>query len=342
MLINDSTTHTIPASAGAGGAGEYATPIQSVANFQSFNLGIIAHCSSQSTAGGPLVMPVTITWFADAAGSFPVESDTYWMWLVSNSGVSPNYQLRGGGPAKGAYVVIAVANLSATATIAVTQITLIGNGRAISAARFNQPAPYIDISSGLTLLATDNEAQIQLTGYPDGSDGVLCNESGNTNIVAGSTYWLPMPLYTGPVSCRFSTSVALANDFVLATAAPLLNGNLAPGSQLPGRHLEPRQHRRHRLHGHAAARQRAGVRRLQGGRRQPRHHPRDPGHSRLEEATVNTSNLIEMISVIADPARRRRRRRGQAHPHRRRGREQRQDGEAAPARWPTRGDRRGA
>ena len=234
VLINDSSTHTIPVSAGAGGAGDYITPLQDVQNYQSFNLAVTAHCSSQATAGGPLVMPVTVTWYADSAGSFVVESDTYWMWLVSNSAASPNYQLRGGGPAKGAYMTVGLFNLSATATIAVTQITLIGAGRAISQARFNQPAPYIDISSGVALLSTANEAEIQLTGYPDGSDGILCNESANTNIVAGDAYWLPMPLYTGPVWCRFSTSVALANDFVLATAAPLLNGDLAPGASSQG------------------------------------------------------------------------------------------------------------
>lgn len=235
VLISDSATHTIPVSGGAAGAGQYATAIQDVRNYQSFNLAIEASCPSQSGAAAPLVMAVTLSWFADAAGDFLVESDTYWMWLANSSSFASNYPLRGGGPAKGAYVVIGVANLGTGATIDVSQITLIGNGRAISQARFNQPPPYAHMSSGLGFLPTVNEAVIALSpGYPDGSDGILCNESQNAGIVAGDSYWLPLPLYTGPVSCRFSTSVALGSDFVLCTSAPLWNGNVAPGGGAQG------------------------------------------------------------------------------------------------------------
>lgn len=235
VIINDSTTHTIPVSAGAGGAGQYVTPIQNIANYQSFNLAVKAYCASQSSAGAPLVMPVTIDWFADAAGTLLVESDTYWMWLANSSSFAGNYLLRGGGPAKGAYMTVGFANLSLTAVVDIGQITLIGTGRAVSQARFNQVAPYANMNSGQGYLPTFNQAQIGLApNYPDGSDGILCNESGNTNITAGNTFWLPLPLYTGPVSCRFTTSLALANDFILATAAPLRNGDLVPGASSQG------------------------------------------------------------------------------------------------------------
>jgi hypothetical protein len=231
-LVNDSGGHTLTNSGGQ--PVPYVTPLASVQDFQSFSLSVQAYCGSQSTADAPLTLPVQLSWYADEAGEFLVEQETWWMWVASGATEAAKCPLIGGGAARGAYLSVAFSNLSDTANIDVTQITLTGNGRSSGNPRFYQTPPYAGIASGVMVLSTVNPALLNLEGYPNGSDGILANESSNGNIAASQTYWLPLPLFSGQVWARFSTSIALASDFVLCTAAPLANGQVTPGASSQG------------------------------------------------------------------------------------------------------------
>jgi hypothetical protein len=234
-LISDASGHSLGSSGGR--PVPYTTPIVDVQAYQSFSLIIQAYCASQATAGAPLVMPVQIFWYADSAGDYLLEVDTVWCWIPNSAAQAAINPLLGGGPCKGAYAALSFYTTALSATIDVALISMTGNGRSISTARFRQCAPVANINSGITLLSSVNPtnglASVE-PGYSVGGDGIVANETDNVNVAASSTYWLPLPLFNGPVYVRFQTSTALANDFVLCTAAGLQNGQVQPGSASQG------------------------------------------------------------------------------------------------------------
>jgi hypothetical protein len=226
IILNDVTSYSVQDPT------PYTTNVYSVQNFSSYSLAIKAYCSSQGTVNAPLIMPVQLNWFADAAGTFLLEIDTYWMWVANGQVSAFNSPLLGGGPAKGAYLSITFTSVSNVAIpIFIPQISILGNNRSQSANHFYQTVPTI--MSGILRLPSVNPAQL-MTNFPNGSDGILANEQSNATIAANGTNWLPMPLFSGQVSCRFTTSTPLANDFVMCTAAGLMNGQVQAGTAAQG------------------------------------------------------------------------------------------------------------
>jgi hypothetical protein len=224
--LYDTTTHTIAVSA------TYTTPVLNVQNYQSFSLSVEAYCPSQSNAGAPLVQQVQLQWYADAAATQLLETDTYWMWIGSSAATAANTPLVGGGPARGAYLTITFFNHSSIEPVDVILISVFGTGRATEKLRFTQPAPISGIASGITVLPSQNITQFNNT--ISGADGIIANESNNFNMAASNTYWLPFPLFEGQVSIRFATSTALANDLVVCTAEGLENSQVIAGSGCQG------------------------------------------------------------------------------------------------------------
>jgi hypothetical protein len=232
FLINDTSVHTLTTT--NGNSVPYITAIVSMMEYQSYSLSVQCWCPAQGSTGAPFTMPVTLLWYADSNGSYLLEKETVWMWVINNSADISEFALRGGGPAKGAYAAIQFNNLSSSETINVAGIFFSGNGRAISKTRFTQPSPRGSLTTGISMFPIQNIAGTELTGYPDGSDGIICNESDNGNTASNNIYWLPLPLYSGKLYCRYATSEALANDFVLASAAPLFYGEIAAGTNTQG------------------------------------------------------------------------------------------------------------
>ena len=229
-ILSDTTVHTIAAGAG----NTYITPVLNVQPYQSFSMSATAYCTAQNNPQAPLVAAVQISWYADSGGTVLLETDMHWMWLADSSAGASLIPFSGGSSARGAYMTITFYQPGlSTEPIDVTSIRVYGSGRVVNAARFNQSSLLSGMNSGLTFMPTVNptyNASVVNWGW----DGILVDETYNNIIAPNATVWFPLPLFEGQVSCRFSTANVMANDFVLCTAAGLINGYASPGTSSQG------------------------------------------------------------------------------------------------------------
>lgn len=227
-LLSDYTGHDVSYS----GPLSYETGLYNVQPFQSYSLSVTAYSTTPNNIGNPLTMPIQVNWYADAAGTVLLETDTYWMWVASSVFTAISSPFIGGGPARGAYMSLTFLNAgTGVSTVHIRSISINGNARSLPATKFTQSAP--GMNSGIQMLTSVNPVMV-IGSYPNGTDGIVANEIANGNAYASSEFWFPLPLFTGPVSMRFETSTALGNDFSLALAANLCNGGITPGSSAQG------------------------------------------------------------------------------------------------------------
>lgn len=169
-----------------------------------------------------MVSQVLLTWFADPLGTIPIWQERWWGWLGNSSAnASP---MLGAGAIRGPYMQVKVQNVSSTAAITISQVSLFGNGLPyVGESDWRQNVPAGITGSGFAQTSP---------GSSFGDDNILFDVVGL--VPAVGVTWQPLPLSAGPIYLRFSTSLAMAQSSSFAHAAALVNGIMASGVGAPG------------------------------------------------------------------------------------------------------------
>lgn len=235
-VINDTSTHTLGA-----GPNNYTTPIQNMTTYSSFALAVQAFNTNMGTVNSPLVARVTLNFYADAAGSFIVSRQTFWMWLASSAVNAAIIPLKISGPLHGGYMSVQIDNWTAVSGISINNIQLYGAGRPISKTTANQTSPVTAgiSSSGVTVMPQADWTSYGapwVTGNPllTGEDNIESLEVNDATFALNTTWWLPLPLHCGKVSVNYAVASALSHAFVLCSAAGLVSGAIVAGTNSQG------------------------------------------------------------------------------------------------------------
>jgi hypothetical protein len=198
------------------------SPIYDMLNYTSYEVSVGAFIS-----GGMLTMPVTLNWYADAAATQLLYSETGWVWTPSGSGNVINALATG--PLHGRYMTIVLTETSGAAA-ATANYQLYGTGRVVTRPAWRQAVPLNGLSSsGIT----NGIGHGPKSAFTNGSDGVVVSQIA-TGFAAVGTYWYPLPMVSTEVSARWQVSAALPNDMVVCSAAGLVNGGAVIGSGSSG------------------------------------------------------------------------------------------------------------
>lgn len=199
--------------------GTYTTPIVSVGNvYTSYDLSYSAWCGSQATAGAALTLDCTITWYADAAGTIPLYWEDWYSWLGQNV-ITQAQPVFASGPMHGNYMSLTFTNYGGT-SIFLNPIYVWGTSRDIAYGDWRQEVPTMSPGSGITTLPLTSQ----------GSSNVLCALGFSCS--ASTTYFLPLPLYSGSIWVRFQTTEPMATNLILVTAADsVISGGIQAGVQ---------------------------------------------------------------------------------------------------------------
>jgi hypothetical protein len=213
---DNASLYTGSASIMAGGS--LATGIVDGLMYNSYNLAVSCYCSAQANAGAPMVAMVQIVWYADAAGSTTLFTDTWWTWVANSS---PNVaSALGSGPMHGRYFQAFVYHEGSAETLSCSALVVYGTQRTLSKPVWRQGVPAgISSAAGFTQLAGLSNAAAA------GTDDVLANLS-NQGLSASTKYFVPMPLSAGPVYLRFETSATLAGNAAVCSANGLTYGQI--------------------------------------------------------------------------------------------------------------------
>jgi hypothetical protein len=222
-VISDTSTHVIAVDS------SYTTPVEDVTNYLAYGLQVQVYCPSQGSSQAALTCPVTLSFYADSGGTILLHQEIWWMWVVNSAANAALVPLTGIGPLQAGYMSVTVGNPSGTVTLDLIAVHLYGTGRTVPVSQFRQQSPAGKITGGIMILPL-----VETVTPITGSDLILCNEVDNGSTAPSNVYWLPLPLYSGTFSARYQTNVALTNDFVLAGAQSLLNGDITPGAAANG------------------------------------------------------------------------------------------------------------
>ena len=221
--ISDQTLYTIPGTQNIPlGFGNFSTPVLPVSTYSSYDISIGAYTNGQTTSGAALALDVIIQWFADPQGTQVLFQESWWTWLgnsAANSSIAT-----GSGPMHAPFMQVTCANPGVT-NVVLDSLFIYASQRDIAYSDWRQQPPQ-GINSGLGFI-------LPSPAMFDG-DNSLLQIPGGLSIPANQTLWQPLPLYAGPVWCRFQTTVALAHNFVVASANNLTNGGPVAGTGTTG------------------------------------------------------------------------------------------------------------
>lgn len=231
--ISDVILTSIPNSSPGAGTpitpgGSFTSPIFSVASFNSYDFSANIYTGSQATAGAALVSQITLTWFEDSGGNFPVYSEVWWTW--NGNAVNFGMPFYGSGSMHGSYFQVKITNNGSASSMFIQQLTLIGSARNSNGSSWRQATP-LGINSGITLWQSGALGS-------NGLENIIANFDGST-VPISSTVWQPFPLCAGAIWAYFSTSAALNKNAVLCNAAGINNGLIQAGTNCPGTMWNP-------------------------------------------------------------------------------------------------------
>jgi len=197
------------------------SPVESVAAYNSFNLGIACSTANQATAGAAISAQVQLNWYADAAGTLLLQQETFWIWCTGAGAALPALI---SGPMAGPYMTITVTN-PGNQVMTVSSSNLFGNPQTIASVRAYQNAP------ASSQLALPTSPHYVASGATSGTDGILTSLIDETAMVASTIYWLPCPLQIGPVdvSVQFNGAAGAGMTIMptLCYLKGLTNGNVS-------------------------------------------------------------------------------------------------------------------
>jgi len=205
--------------------------IYNVAGYASYDIAVYFHNTLMNTVGSQLVMPVILTWYADAAATLIVYQERWDVWISGDTaGLSNNACVATGyGPMHGAYMTVGfwnTFNVGPTNPVTCDLFNLYGSSRIVDRSIWKQAAPDV-VSNGITRLVTSANPAI---------NNNLFNEVG-INLAASAALWIPVGLFAGLASVHVHVqTAALANAIAIAAAYPenLTSGGVVPGTGTPG------------------------------------------------------------------------------------------------------------
>lgn len=195
-------------------AASVVTPVQlfDMSAYTSYDISTFCFCATQSTAGSPICVPITFVWYDDLTSGVPVYKETWDIW-VSDTAVdaqNDNAVVYGSGPVHGRYLTVQYAEVQGANSYTCLFLNLFGSSkRAITPQSVWKQKPPANINFGVGQF-TDNFAATY--------DDVLT--SIGWSLPTGNTAWLPIGLYSGPVSWWFNSSAALSNSAGIIAAVP--------------------------------------------------------------------------------------------------------------------------
>jgi hypothetical protein len=221
-LLANASAQVVP----AGGA--LTVNMGDMSTYTAYNLSAQAYCTTQGTVGAPLTVQVLLKWYADAAYSQQVDSDTGHMWVSNAAGVTQTLYVKG--PTQGRYLQLQFYNPDGTTALDVNYF-FYGTGRELGgSSHWWQKAPLGGaMTAGQTMLLGAGVSPAS------GSDDNILSLIANQAIAASTTMWQPLPLKSPCLSdWEFQTLVALANNLTLNMGARLINGSIIAGTGAPG------------------------------------------------------------------------------------------------------------
>lgn len=194
-----------------------------MSTYTAYNLSMTAYCTTQGTAGAPLTLQVLFKWYADAAYTQQVDSETGHMW-VNNA--NPGQTLYVKGPTQGRYLQLQFYNPLGTTACDVNYF-FYGTGRPLQgSSKWWQKAPL-----GGAMTAGINMMLGAGTSPATGVDDNVLAEINTVAVAASTTVWQPLPVKSPCLSnWEFQTLVALQNNFALNIGTNLINGGLVAGA----------------------------------------------------------------------------------------------------------------
>jgi len=213
----------------------FTTPIIPANPFTAYDMQVNAQTVTQGTAGASFTCQITIQWYADAAGAFPLGAPDVWQIWATNQFLGNPLPAYGSGQVRGNFFSITFSQSPGSTTAMFVTATVFGSVRNTVGSNFRQDAPshtqvtmnpgggvniHLDSVTGYTPTATENNELYNLWPTTSGADSTI--------------YWQPLPLFAGPVFSRLQFQTAWANDFVLASAQNILSGQMKVGSGANG------------------------------------------------------------------------------------------------------------
>lgn len=197
-----------------------------VSMYNGYEISCYGYCTSQGTAGAPLVFLISLEWFEDPVSGIPVAAEHWYCWLDradNTATLIDNAPIVGYGNMHGQYMSITVQTLSTcTENAFLGFIYANGTQRSFPTSRWRQAMTSINPdSNGLTT--------INPTSAADGIDNVLAMVNGLT-LAANESCWIPVGLYAGNTWLRFTNGAAPASTIVLVDCSRLRSGDLVPAN----------------------------------------------------------------------------------------------------------------
>jgi len=190
-LFNSSGTATL-----AGGTTTSLVTLVPVNQYNSYDLSLLVVDALQGTANHSLTCQVTIAFYDDLLTGIPVFVETWNPW-VKQTFVGGLQGVIGTGPMHGQYMTITIANSSAF-NVTLEYFNLYGSPRIVEIS---------DWRMATNNHVTDN-VLLPFTNFGSGFENVLGELSGEIALGV-NTYWLPLHLYSGPVSWTLFATAAI-------------------------------------------------------------------------------------------------------------------------------------
>jgi hypothetical protein len=196
-----------------------------VSGYASYDLNTFFQAASPGSVGAALTVQVKIQWYDDTVSGIPVFQEDWWPFTSSLAAPSQN-TLAGCGPMHGQYMTITITNPALIGAVTVQYFNVFGSPRVV---------PYSDWRQSPNLLSPEtNGFTTTVSSYGSAFDNVLAAYP-QTPIPGGSSVFLPVGMYAGPVYIEFenTSANAFANDAVLISCGGLVSGLVVAGTSCP-------------------------------------------------------------------------------------------------------------
>lgn len=214
-------------------------PLTDVSRFASYDLGCYFY-GTPGTGGSDLTVQLSFMWFDDLTSGVPVFQEDWYLMLGAQAypagsilSVADANPMSAAGQMHGRYLTV-YASSYGSAPIHGQWFNLYGSSRSV---------PYSDWRQNVSALYSPSLGAGVINGLTLATLGqTLLNTGFDNNLYDGGSYtpgtgnlFIPMPLYSGPVTCSFAVSTAvLLNNATLVAVTNQLGGNIVPGTGQAG------------------------------------------------------------------------------------------------------------
>lgn len=196
--------------------------LANVALYQSYDINLYGYAVTPGIVAAPITMLVQLLWYDDKVSGIPVFEEQWWIWLGRTNAQFADC-MAGCGPMHGAYMSVNISiPTTCTSNMILQYFNLFGSPRPQPYSDWRQDAQEVDPeTNGLAIL---------LPGTSSYENQLASVTATLTN---GSSSWVPIGLYAGPVYFRFQAGAAPQNTVCIASAENVRQGDLVVGTGTP-------------------------------------------------------------------------------------------------------------